>query len=80
MLLHYSLVRGLGDGGAAFFSKLCGDIPENLSNDLYPRMPKFFWFVFLRMCVRIRLWDERTAASGALGKMLTLLPEQQCSS
>ena len=64
----------------AFFSKLCGDIPENLSNDLYPRIPKFFWFVFLRMCVRIRLWDERMVASGALEKMLTLLLEQQCSS
>ena len=80
MLLRYSLVCGLGDGGAAFFSKLCGDIPENLSSDLYPRISKFFWFVLLRMCVRIRLWDERAVASGALGKMLTLLLEKQCSS
>lgn len=32
------------------------------------------------MCVRIRLWDGRTVASGAFGKMLTLLLEKQCSS
>lgn len=67
--------------GAAFFGKLCGEIPENLASDLYPRILTGFlvWDFFLKdMCGNLAVGWEYNSVKVLFGKILALLLENQC--